>query len=824
MLSDERARVKRKPGELGSDELPERFCVGSDGRLGFVTMRLLAEQSLRKTMPAFPGYLRFIGPGLVWMALAQGSSELIWWPYIVAKYGLAFLFLLVPACFLQFPVVFEIGRYTLLTGEGIFRGFLRLNRVFGILLWLLCTASFLWFGAFASAGGTALAALTDFPRGGFWTPERQSLFWGQLSILVFAAALLYVRRVYALIEWVMRIVAVVSLVGMLFACLHPTARSAAGTFFIGILMPDREAMRSWDPKDATTLLTAVAWVGLGGFWTLFYSYWMREKGVGMAAVSEGTLAIPQDEPRLGGSIRQWCTYLSIETLIGIVGNLVTTMLACLLAFAILRPQGKFPGEWQIAVVQADFFAQWWGEPGRKLFLFIAGAFLADTWLGTVDGVARLHLDVLGTLWPGIERNRGAWYRGIVIVLTVVTSVTMFFRQPGQLMLMTAVLGFVGTVIYCGGLFALNHLYLPRRLPAAAWPGRWSRAAIVGATIVYLVFAGIYLWLQRPAPVVSSRPEAMAIVGQAMASEYRITVVDPPKGLTVDTLRSVAGGELHRIDAMLSTYQVDSPLSQFNRSVSTDWQAVPAELALAVKLAMDVAQKSDGAYDITVGPLVNLWGFGPTTRRAAPPTPGEILAARSNVGLDLVEVDLDPPALRKKRPGVYVDLSSVGQGIAVDKAAEALERLGVLRYCVDFSGEVRTRGLNAEGQPWRIGVETPTPGVRSLYRVIALSGESIATSGDYRNFIDGQGRRLSHILDPRTGYPVDHALVSVSVIAPTCAVADAWSTALLACGPDEAYQLALRHNLRVLLLVQTPQSLVERSTPGFPSPEHRELSR
>lgn len=147
----------------------------------------------RKPLPARGALWMLLGPGLVWMALAQGSGELIWWPYIIARYGLAFLFLLIPACLLQFPLTFEIGRYTVLTGEGIFRGFFRLNRWFGFGLWVLFSVSFLWFGAFASAGGTAVAALTDWPQG--WSHQAQSLWWGQLSIVVFTAAILFAKTV-----------------------------------------------------------------------------------------------------------------------------------------------------------------------------------------------------------------------------------------------------------------------------------------------------------------------------------------------------------------------------------------------------------------------------------------------------------------------------------------------------------------------------------------------------------------------------------------------------------------------------------------------------
>ena len=138
-------------------------------------------------LPNFPGWLLFLGPGIIWIALAQGSGELIWWPYLIAKYGLGFLFLLIPACLLQYPLNYQIGHYTEMTGERIWQGFVRFNRKFSIALWVIMVISFLWFGAFASAGGTALAALTNFPEN--WSPKGQSLFWGLLSITIFFIAL-----------------------------------------------------------------------------------------------------------------------------------------------------------------------------------------------------------------------------------------------------------------------------------------------------------------------------------------------------------------------------------------------------------------------------------------------------------------------------------------------------------------------------------------------------------------------------------------------------------------------------------------------------------
>lgn len=469
-------------------------------------------QFQRKSLPAVPGYFVLLGPGLVWMALAQGSGELIWWPYAIAKYGLAFLFLLIPACLLQFPVTFEIGRYTVLTGEGVFKGFFRLNRVFGVMLWLLFTVAFFWFGAFASAGGTAIANLTNFPRG--WSAGGQTLFWAQLSIVIFTVAILFARSVYRMIEWVMKVVAIVSLVGMAAACLHPTVRSQVGAFLHGLFVPDLETVRDvelWKP-DASMLLTAITFAGLGGFWTLFYSYWVREKGVGMASYAEhitgwrggtdsirtGQPALPSDEPEAPARLRKWYRYLSIETLVGIFGNLATTLMTCLLAFALLHPKGLAPEGMRIAVEQAAFFEVTWGQFGRMLFLLIAAAFLADTWLATADCVSRIHLDALTTMFPKIARqDQRKWYYGLVLGGAVLTSLTMYIDQPGPLIIISAIIGFAGTVIYAVALILLNHVKLNAVLPVRLRSGRLSLALIALSTLCYFALAVAYLYVQAP---------------------------------------------------------------------------------------------------------------------------------------------------------------------------------------------------------------------------------------------------------------------------------------------------------------------------------------
>jgi hypothetical protein len=266
-------------------------------------------------LPPLPGMLTALGPGVIFMALAQGSGELIFWPYTIAKYGLTFLFLLLPACLLQFPIIYEIGRYTLLTGESIFQGFIRLNRFLALLLWLLMTLSFLWFGAFAAAGGTSLAALTDLPSG--WSRREQTLFWAYLSMALFLGAILLSKVIYRLIETFMWCVALLTLVGLLWASANPEALNALPSFLKGLVFPQRPMPRPWDPADATKLLTAITFAGLGGFWTLFYSYWIRDKGAGMAhymgRITGPITGKPEAIPDSGftrATMRVWLTWVA----------------------------------------------------------------------------------------------------------------------------------------------------------------------------------------------------------------------------------------------------------------------------------------------------------------------------------------------------------------------------------------------------------------------------------------------------------------------------------------------------------------------------------
>lgn len=457
----------------------------------------------RSPLPPFPGMIAALGPGVIFMALAQGSGELIWWPYIIAKYGLTFLFLLLPACLLQFPVTYEIGRYTLLTGESIFQGFIRLNRILAVLLWVLMMLSFLWFGAFAAAGGTSLAALTNLPSG--WSPRGQTLFWAYLSMLLFLSAILLSKVIYRLVEGFMWGVALLTLVGLPWASAHPDALKMIPSFLKGLFIPQWPMPRAWDPADATKLLTAITFAGLGGFWTLFYSYWIRDKGIGMAhyigritgpitgkpEVIPASGSVPAEDGGLA-HIARWRRFLFWDVSIGIGGNILTTLMTCLLAYALLFPKGLLPDHYELAVVQSRFFEVSWGWVGRMLFLVVAAAFLSDTWLATVDAVSRIHIDCLYGFFP---RSRAipvrSWYLFFLLLLTAVTSITVLLDEPGPLILLSAVIGFIGTVLFSVALIFLNHVYLPRHLPASARPGRVNLFFLCLSCLAYAILAAVY---------------------------------------------------------------------------------------------------------------------------------------------------------------------------------------------------------------------------------------------------------------------------------------------------------------------------------------------
>jgi thiamine biosynthesis lipoprotein len=306
-------------------------------------------------------------------------------------------------------------------------------------------------------------------------------------------------------------------------------------------------------------------------------------------------------------------------------------------------------------------------------------------------------------------------------------------------------------------------------------------------------------------------------GATMGTTYHVTLVDPPAGLAREAATSGVDAALARVNAQMSTWRADSEVSRFNRAAPGEWFAVSADTAAVVATALQVHERSGGAFDITVGPLVGLWGFGAgSSSRGVDQVPPDALvaAAAARVGSQALRVRMDPPALFKSADR-EIDLSAIAKGHGVDRAALWLEGNGVANYMVEVGGEVRTRGHNPQGRKWRIGIEAPELLQQGrAITAVALGDESVATSGDYRNYFESGGRRYSHTIDPATARPVEHALASVTVVAPDCKSADALATAIDVLGPERGLAFAEREKLAVYLVVRAGSGFESRHSSAF----------
>jgi len=309
----------------------------------------------------------------------------------------------------------------------------------------------------------------------------------------------------------------------------------------------------------------------------------------------------------------------------------------------------------------------------------------------------------------------------------------------------------------------------------------------------------------------SGPEFRQYDGSTMGTYYRVTARCP------EDVSGLIERELLAVNREMSTYLADSALSRFNDAPVGDWVDVPKPLADVLEAALQLSRESAGAFDVTVGPLVNLWGFGPpgpaksAAALARAPDKAQIAAVRSQVGFDKLEVRADPPGLRKSAD-LYVDLSAIAKGHGVDRLVDGLAGAGCSDRLVDVGGEVRAIGRSPSDRAWRIGVEVPDPeSFGAIQRVIILEGMAAATSGDYRNFRDLGDGRYSHTIDPRTGYPVTHKLASVTVLHTSAMWADGYATALNVLGPTAGFALAERMGLAALFIIREESGFDERYT-------------
>lgn len=310
------------------------------------------------------------------------------------------------------------------------------------------------------------------------------------------------------------------------------------------------------------------------------------------------------------------------------------------------------------------------------------------------------------------------------------------------------------------------------------------------------------------------PQELAITGPTMGTTWSVKVVDSPKAIAEAEVRGAANEVLDLIDRSMSGYRVDSEISAFNSSGSTEWFEVSWHLATVVDAALQVSQQSGGAFDITVGPLVGAWGFGAAGEPIDLPDDARLSELRAHVGYEKLHARLNPPALRKDDPALRVDLNGIAPGYAVDLLAQKLQSMKVQNFMIDIGGEVRAQGRNAHGELWRIAVERPIDAEPEPYAIVQLDNASVTTSGEYRRYFDRDGRRYSHTIDPRTGRPVVHNLASVVVIGPTSMLIDAWATALNVLGSEEGQTLATKLDMPVLFIDADDGKLRSVTTPRF----------
>lgn len=313
---------------------------------------------------------------------------------------------------------------------------------------------------------------------------------------------------------------------------------------------------------------------------------------------------------------------------------------------------------------------------------------------------------------------------------------------------------------------------------------------------------------------NSKAYPYSAVGMTMGTSYNIKASYLPESLSPKEIDRQLKGVLDKVSRQMSTYQKDSELSLFNQNTSTDWFAVSPELYEVTKEALTISQLSNGLFDVTVGPLVNLWGFGPEEMSFKKPDESVVKERLNHIGYQRLKLKEDGFYIKKDIPELYVDLSGIAKGYGVDQVASLLERLGITDYIVEIGGEIRVKGKNNQGQPWQIAVEKPTQESRSIEKIVTITDTGMATSGDYRNYFELDGKRFSHTIDPRTGYPINHKLASVTILSPTSMEADGLATAFMVMGPDVGFQFAEQNKIAAFFIIKSDKGFEEHMSTAF----------
>ena len=303
-------------------------------------------------------------------------------------------------------------------------------------------------------------------------------------------------------------------------------------------------------------------------------------------------------------------------------------------------------------------------------------------------------------------------------------------------------------------------------------------------------------------------------GKTMGTTFTVKVVS--EQLTDSAFQQMQddiNALLKEVNRQMSTYIPDSEISKFNQFSDTVWFSISDDFAYVLERSLEICKESGGALDITVAPLVNLWGFGPEKRTTVQPSDAEIEERRAWVGYQKLKVRRDPPAVKKTHPRVMCDLSATAKGFGVDKVADYLIKRGFQNHFVEIGGEARANGKNEYGLNWRIGIISPDE-KGNVKKIVILDNMAIATSGDYFNYKEINGKRYSHTINPVTGKPITHKLASVSVLTKDCLSADGYATAIDVMGPEQGLKFAESRKLPVYMIVREENGFVEKMNEGF----------
>ncbi|WP_114785193.1 FAD:protein FMN transferase [Vibrio tetraodonis] len=323
----------------------------------------------------------------------------------------------------------------------------------------------------------------------------------------------------------------------------------------------------------------------------------------------------------------------------------------------------------------------------------------------------------------------------------------------------------------------------------------------------VVFASLFIIAGCEKPV-----DQVHLSGPTMGTTYNIKYIVAQNQPTPDVVQKEIDRLLEQVNDQMSTYRTDSELSLFNQSESSQPFEVSPQTATVVKEAIRLNNLTLGALDVTVGPLVNLWGFGPEARPEVVPSDNELEKRKAETGIEHLSVNGN--ALSKDIPSLYVDLSTIAKGWGVDVVADYIESQGILNYMVEVGGEMRLKGLNREGVKWRIAIEKPTVDERAIQEIIEPGDMAIATSGDYRNYFEKEGVRYSHIINPQTGKPINHKVVSVTVLDKSSMTADGLATGLMVLGEDKGMKVANDNNIPVFMIVKSSDGFIELASDAY----------